>query len=175
MTGITGSIGIGGVGAVGSVGAVGASPARDAALGAAGEIGHRVLAWTGAGGGGAQASAAWGRETGAASDFRADPARLAGGDAYGLGEVAGQLAQRFGGTPAEEGALRRSLEGFTREAVVQLAGLSGAAPEVQFAGMREALDAVGAHAGAEGLPEGLDAVAQRLDAGAAVLERANGG
>ena len=140
-----------------------ATDARDAAFGAIGEIGHRVLAWVGASGGGAASS-------GIASDFRPDARELArGGDVYGLGDLGRDLSGQFGGTPAEEGALHRSLEGFTREAVIQLAGLSGASPERQMAGIGAAPAAADT-----GGPSGIDGLIQRLDAAAAVLAHQNG-
>lgn len=167
MTGI-GSIN--GVSGAAPLGAAALDPAR-AATGAIGEIGHRVLAWVGASGGSGD-RAGWSAASGTTSDFSPDARELArGGDVYGLGEIGGALADRFGGTPAEQGALRRSLESFTREAVVQLAGLSGAGSDRQLAGLGDALDAA-AGLGASG---GLDGIAQRLDAAAAVLARQNNG
>lgn len=140
--------------------------ARQAALGALGEVGSRVLAWVDSIGGGRTSG------TGSESGFRPDANVLArGGDVYGLGELGRDLASQFGGTPAEEGAVRRALEGFTREAVVQLAGLAGAGAERQLAGVRDALEAAGRDAGAGG----LDGVTQRLDTATAVLARQNAG
>ena len=165
---------------IGSInGVFGASPtgsaipdARQAAQGAIGEIGHRVLAWVGASGGsGGGGSAAWSASTGAGSGFRPDPSALArGGDIYGLGELGGELAAQFGGTPAEEGALGRALEGFTREAVIQLAGLSGAPAERQLAGIEDALTA----AGGDAAPSGIDGLTQRITTATAALARQNG-
>jgi hypothetical protein len=155
---------------IGSInGAFGAAPAggktadaRDAAAGTIGEIGHRVFAWIGASGGAAA--------SGLTGDFRPDARELArGGDVYGLGDLGRDLSGQFGGTPAEEGALRRSLEGFTREAVIQLAGLSGASPERQMAGIDAATAAAGTGGG-----QGIGGLIQRLDAAAAVLAHQNG-
>lgn len=149
----------------------GGTDPRQAALGSIGEIGHRVLAWVGVSGGTGDA-AAWTAATGSSSDFRADANQLArGGDIYRLGDIASELSARFGGTPAQEGGLRRSLEGFTREAVVQLAGLSGGDADRQIAGLRDALTAAGV-AGAAG---GIDGVAERLDAATASLAAQNNG
>lgn len=148
-----------------------ATDPRQAALGTIGEIGHRVLAWVDASGGGADSAATWSASTATSSYFRPDASVLArGGDVYGLGELSGDLADRFGATPAQQGDLHRSLEGFTREAVIQLAGLSGADGDRQLFGVRDALAAAGD--GADG--GGVDGIIQRLDAATAVLARQNG-
>ncbi|PAX06970.1 hypothetical protein [Sphingomonas lenta] len=145
--------------------------AREAAAGAIGTVGDRVLAWVDASartdGAGRQA---WAAATGGDAAFRPDARELArGGDVYGLGDLAAGIARDLGGTPAQEGALRRSLEDFTREAVVQLAGLAGAPGDRQVAGVRDALEA----AGNADAPDGVDGVIARLDAAAAMLARQN--
>lgn len=164
---------------IGSInGVIGATPAggattdaRQAALGTIGEIGHRVLSWVEASGGVGGAAASWAANTGGGSDFRPNAQELAQrGDVYGLGQLSSDLTARFGGTPTQEGGLRRSLEGFTREAVVQLAGLSGACPDRQLAGVRDALTAAGDVTTADG----VDGIAQRLDTAAALLAQQNG-
>lgn len=154
----------------------GASPATDArslAAGAMGEVGHRVLAWVGAVGGGADTgAAAWSEAAGQASGFQPDSRELSrGGDVYGLRELASGIADRLAGTPAQEGALVRSLEGFTRAAVVQLAGLAGAPGDRQVAGVRDALE------GANRVESSndVDGVIARLDAATATLVRSNQG
>lgn len=136
-----------------------------------GAIGHRVLAWVGASGGSSAGASAWSGRAGAADGFRADPAVLARrGDVYGLNQLAGDIAQRHGATPTQEGDLRRGLEDFTRAAMVQVAGLSGAAGDRQVAGLGDALDAaLGARA-----DEGVGGVLQRLDAATATLSRGSG-
>lgn len=149
---------------------VGAPDARAAATGAIGEIGHRVLAWVGASGGGGD-RAGWTASTGAASEFQPDSRELArGGDVYALGELGSGITEQFGGTPTQQGELGRALEGFTRAAVVQLAGLAGAQPDRQLAGVREAVATADRLSGAGG----IDGVIQRLDAATAVLARQNG-
>lgn len=153
---------------------VGAQPRGSAQATAAetiGTIGHRVLAWVGASGGGAAGAAAWAGRAGAGDGFRADPAVLARrGDVYGLNQLAGDIARRHGATPTEEGDLRRGLEDFTRAAMVHVAGLAGAPGDSQVAGLGAALDAaIGARAG-----EGVDGVVQRLGAATGQLSRGAG-
>lgn len=161
INGVTGATPLGGA----------ATDARQAALGTIGEIGHRVLSWVAAVGGGAGAAESWSASTGNASTFQPDRQELSrGGDVYGLNQIAHDLTAQFGGTPTQEGDLRRSLETFTRESVVQLAGLSGAAPDRQLSGVRDAL----ATAGDVPAGEGVDGVIQRLDAAAALLAQQNG-
>lgn len=146
--------------------------ARTAATQAIGEIGHRVLGWVGAAGGESAGSTAWADRAGATSGFSPDASVLAQrGDIYGLNDMAGEIAGRFGATPTQEGELRRAMEDFTRAAVVQVAGLSGADGTRQVAGLSDALDAAGtSEAGG-----GVDEVVQRFEAATATLSRANGG
>lgn len=144
---------------------------RGVAADAIGEIGHRVLAWVGASAGTNAGSAAWADASGRDSAFRADPVVLAQrGDVYGLTQMAGDIAGRLGATPTQEGSLRRALEDFTRQAVVQVAGLSGASGERQVAGLGDALTV--ASAGDTGL--GVDAIVARIEAATATLARQNG-
>lgn len=172
MTGIYGvsaaaSVSVGGGGS-------GSDPARLAAD-AIGTIGGRVLAWVSAssrdGGAGAQA---WAIRTGAAEPnarFRPDAAELArGGDVYGLNGLSADIAAQVGATPAEEGAILRALTDFTRAAVVQAAGLSGASGEAQTDGLSAALDvAVSADAGG-----GAAGVIDRIESATASLARLAG-
>lgn len=147
------------------------SSARTTAAETIGSIGHRVLAWVGASGGSSAGSAAWGARAGGADGFRADPNVLAQrGDVYGLNQLAGDIARQHGATPTQEGDLRRGLEDFTRAAVVQVAGLSGAPGERQVAGLGHALEAaLSTPAG-----EGVDGVVQRLSAATEQLSRGAG-
>ena len=145
--------------------------AASVAAQAIGEIGHRALAWIGAAGGSSAGSAPWGERAGATSSFTPDPATLARrGDVYGLNDMAREIAGRFGATPTQEGELHRAMEGFTRAAVVQVAGLSGADGARQVAGLGEALDAAGAARGSGG----IDEVVGRFEAATSTLARANG-
>jgi len=149
------------------------SDARGAAIETLGEIGHRVLAWVDAAsrgnGGGAQA---WSQTAGNGSGFAPDMGELARrGDVYGLGDLTRDLSSRFGGSPAQEGELRRALDDFTRQAVVQIAGLSGAPGDQQVGGVRAALDSA---ANADG-PSGLDGVIVRFEAATADLAAQNRG
>jgi hypothetical protein len=147
---------------------------RDVATGAISEIGHRALAWVGAAGGGAgPGGAAWATRAGQTSAFRADPAVLAQrGDVYGLGEMTQGIAARYGASPTQEGALRRALEDFTRQAVVQMAGLSGGSGQRQIAGLGEALN-LAETAASSGT--GIDEVVARVEGATALLVRQNGG
>lgn len=144
---------------------------RGAATDAIGEIGHRALAWVGAVGGSNAGSSAWTGAAGRESGFRADPAMLARrGDVYGLNGLAGDIAARFGATPTQEGALRRALEDFTRQAVVQVAGLSGANGELQVAGLGEALNVASAAESGSGVED----VVSRIEQATAHLASQNG-
>lgn len=139
-----------------------APDARALAASTMNEIGGRVLAWVGAVGGG--------RSTGA-SGFTPDLRELTrGGDVYGLGQLASDITDRVGGTPMQQGDLRRALEGFTREAVIQIAGLAGAPGERRMAGVDSAVAAaIDGPGGA-----GVDGVIGRLDAAASRLGAQNG-
>lgn len=150
----------------------GEAGARSLAGTAIGEIGQRVLAWVGQSARGLDtASTAWAGTSGVAAGFRPDAAVLARrGDVYGLRDLAASITGSAGGTPTQEGELRRSLEGFTRQAVVQIAGLSGANADRQLGGMRAALGtALDTQAGG-----GVDGVIGRLDAATRALAHANG-
>lgn len=157
--------------ALGSVGQAQGSNARATAAETIGVLGHRVLAWVGASGGSSAGSAAWSARAPGADGFFADPGVLARrGDVYGLNQLAGDIARQHGATPTQEGDLRRGLEDFTRAAVVQVAGLSGASGDRQVAGLGEALDAaLESPAG-----EGVDGVLQRLGAATEQLSRGAG-
>ena len=150
--------------------------ARGAATGAIGEIGQRVLAWVdaigrGSGGATSPGAAAWAEASGTPAGFKPDARELArGGDVYGLDEIGRGITASMGGTPAEEGSLRRALDSFTREAVIQIAGLSGAPGDQQIAGVRDALTAAGdGHGG-----EGVEGVIARVDLATASLAAQNG-
>lgn len=151
----------------------GARQVKQEAQGAIGEIGHRVLSWASAsayaaGSGGA----AWASASGAGSDFAPDAGKLAQrGDVYDLRGMSSDIASRMGGTPAQEGTLHRALADFTRAAMVQAAGLSGASPERQTAGLRDALDsALGGDS-----EDGIDGVTARIEQATATLVEQNGG
>lgn len=150
----------------------GAQDARAIAGAAIGEIGHRILAWVGASGGAsAGGQAAWTQAAGGASGFRPDPAELARrGDVYDLAGLSREVAAQTGATPTQEGDLRRAFEGFTRAAVVQIAGLSGADGARQMAGVEQALDA----ATSGSAPGGADGVVARIERATASLTSANG-
>ncbi len=152
--------------------AASAADPRAAASGAIADIGHRVLAWTAAAGGGAgPGPAAWAGATGREGGFVADVGVLARrGDVHGLGGMASDIAARFGATPTQEGTLRRALEDFTRQAMVQVTGLSGASGDRQVAGLTSALGIADA-ADAGG---GVDGVVARVESAAAHLARQNG-
>ncbi|TGX52223.1 hypothetical protein E5A73_15590 [Sphingomonas gei] len=156
-----------------SAGPAGSNDARGAAIETMGEIGHRVLAWVDAAsrgnGNGAQA---WSRTAGNSSDFAPDMGELARrGDVYGLGDLTSELSARFGASPAQEGELRRALDDFTRQAVIQIAGLSGASGDRQVGGVRAALD----EASQAEAPTGLDGVIARFEAATADLSDQNRG
>lgn len=155
------------------------APTPLAALGAGpiaqnliGELGHRMLSWldafapsTGS------SSASWSDQIGQSSGFNPDTSELArGGDVYGIRDLASQVVNQLGGTPTQEGELRRALEDFTRAGMVQVGGLSGSDPQRQMAGVSEALSVAGGPAGGEG----VDGVIARVQAGTQSLNAANG-
>lgn len=150
----------------------GAQDARAIAGAAIGEIGHRILAWVSASGGAtAGGQATWSQTVGGTSAFRPDPAELAGrGDVYDLAGLSRDIAAQTGATPTQEGDLRRAFEGFTRAAVVQVAGLSGADGARQMAGVEQALDA----ATSGNAPGGADGVVARIERATETLKSANG-
>lgn len=171
---VSGGLPLGAASAAGAIDSLASSrgDARSLAGTAIGEIGHRVLAWVGQSARSLDtASHAWAASSGVESGFRPDPRELArGGDVYDLRGLASDIGTRAGATPTQEGELRRALEDVTRQAVVQLAGLSGAPAERQLAGMREALtQALDLSAG-----DGVDGVVSRLQAAAGQLGRQNG-
>lgn len=127
-----------------------------------GEVGARVVGWAHASFGDDN-SAAWSQASGAGS-FQPVPARLAQGDAYGLRALAGDLAGKLGGTPAQEGALLRALEDFTREAALNVNALAGSGNE---------LSALSAALEVSGGGDGLDGVVTRLETATRRLEIAN--
>jgi hypothetical protein len=140
---------------------------------AIGELGHRALSWTSASARAPDSGAsAWTSAAGAGSAFVPDTSKLAQrGDVYDLRGMSSDIATRMGGTPAQEGALHRALEDFTRATVVQVAGLSGAAPERQTAGLRDALE----NALAGDSEDGIDGVTARIEQATATLVGQNGG
>lgn len=149
----------------------GGQDARALAGAAIGEIGHRVLAWVGAAGGEVKGAAAWSETAGDGSGFTPDRGELArGGDIYDLNGLALSVAGQAGATPTQEGELRRAFEDFTRAAVVQVAGLSGASGERQVEGILVALDAA---VGGSSAP-GADGVVERLGRATASLTFQNG-
>jgi len=158
---------------IGAAGGPGARDARSLAGVAIGEIGHRVLAWVSASGGASFAgSTAWVQAAGSGSGFRPDAGELArGGDIYDLNGLVRDVASQTGATPTQEGDLRRSLESFTRAAVVQVAGLAGADGSRQTAGIETALNAATSGSSAPG----ADGVVERLGRATAILASANGG
>ena len=153
------------------VGGVGGSSVATQTAAAIGEIGHRVLAWVGASGGGTAGSGAWTQVAGPAGDFRPDHSELArGGDVYDLNGLAREAAADTGATPTQEGELRRALEDFTRAAVVQVAGFAGASGERQVAGIQAALGEALAGTSAPG----ADGMIERLGRATAALTAQNG-
>ena len=151
----------------------GARQVKEETQAAIGELGHRTLSWVAASARtGDAGSTAWASATGAGSGFTPDGSKLAQrGDVYDLRGMSSDIATRMGGTPAQEGALHRALEDFTRAAVVQTAGLSGASPERQTAGLRDALD----NALAGDSEDGIDGVTARIEQATATLTGQNGG
>ncbi|MCX8476094.1 MAG: hypothetical protein MT490_09885 [Sphingomonas sp.] len=162
---------ISGLSPLSPAGAGASSDARGAAIETLGEIGHRVLAWVDAAGrGNGSGAQAWNQTAGNGSGFAPDMGELARrGDVYGLGELTRDLSARFGASPAQEGALRRALDDFTRAAVIQVAGLSGASGDQQVSGVRAALDS----ASRADAPTGLDGVIARFEAATADLSAQN--
>lgn len=143
---------------------VAAQGADSLARGLIGEVGARVVGWAAASFGDDN-SAAWSQASGAGS-FQPIPARLAQGDAYGLRGLAGDLAGKVGATPAQEGALLRALEDFTRAAALNVNALAGT--DNQLTALTAALDVT-----ATGGGDGLDGVVARLETATHRLETAN--
>jgi len=151
----------------------GAQQVKQETRAAIGELGHRVLSWSSASARSADSgAAAWTSAAGAGSDFEPDAGKLAQrGDIYDLRGMSSDIASRMGGTPAQEGALHRALADFTRAAVVQTAGLSGASPDRQTAGLRDALES----ALTGDSEDGIDGVTVRIEQATATLADQNGG
>jgi hypothetical protein len=121
-----------------------------------GEMGSRAAAWVARLSGSVRAD----------DGFRPDTALLArGGDIYGIGEVSRDIAAHFGAGPADEGALHRAIEDFTREAVVASAvladrpGQAAARIEAAIAGVADASS------------ETIDGVVTQLEQATATLRR----
>lgn len=153
---------ISGAAGVGRPGPDAASDAARIAHAAAGDLGHRMLAWSGHVAGASPAAVeGWSRLSGAAPNgFRADDAVLArGGDVYGLRDLAAGLSADLGATPAEEGRLLRALEDLASAAALAIHGAAGSG-EAQGAPVAAALD----RALTAGGPDGVDGVVIRLEA-----------
>jgi hypothetical protein len=150
----------------------GARQVKQETKAAIGELGHRILSWASASAGApGSGAAAWTSAAGVDSHFAPDAGKLAQrGDIYDLRGMSSDIATRMGGTPAQEGGLHRALEDFTRAAMVQAAGLSGAAPERQTAGLRDALES----ALAGDSEDGIDGVTARIEQATATLVGQNG-
>lgn len=146
--------GIGSIGAT-SLRLASGAPTGGLAAAIAGELSGRAAAWvaTLSGGGSAEAG------------FRADMSLLArGGDIYGIAELTRDVAARIGASAAEEGALQRAVEDFTREAVI--ASANGSDSSQRPVALDEAVAA--ARSDADGA-ETADDVIGRLEAATAHL------
>lgn len=139
-----------------------AASADTVARGLIGEVGARVVGWAGHSFGKDQSNS-WSATSGTGS-FLPIASRLTEGDAYGLRGLAGDLASKLGGTPAQEGALLRALEDFTREAALNVNALAGSGNELTA--LTAALDVSGGG-------DGLDGVVTRLETATRRLETAN--
>lgn len=128
-----------------------------------GEVGARVTGWAAATFGG-NAGAGWSAVSGAAG-FGPDAGRLAQGDAYGLRDLAGGVASRLGATPAQEGALLRALEDFTRAAALNVNALAGSGNELSAlsATLDVTGDVTGNGSGVDGVVSRLEIATQRLE------------
>lgn len=143
----------------------GSGDARSIAAGTVGEIGGRVSAWV-------AALAPGGGDAAATGGFRPDLSTLSrGGDVYGLRQIAGEIGQRFGATPTQEGELSRALTDLTRAAMVEAAGLHGALDGVRTAGLTSAREAAEAAPASGG---GVEEVTARLSAATDALARRSG-
>ena len=149
-----------------------AQQVRQETQAAIGELGHRALSWAAASARtNDSGAAAWTSAAGVGSSFEPDAGKLAQrGDVYDLRGLSSDISARMSATPAQEGALHRALEDFTRAAVVQAVGLSGAAPERQTAGLRDALES----ALAGDSEDGIDGVTARIEQATATLVGQNG-
>lgn len=151
------------------LGSVAGDAAQGAAREAMGQIGHRVMAWIDAIAPTPAPKEAWTRLAGPSDGFRPDASELGrGGDVYGLGQLADDVAARFGGSPAQTGELHRALEDFTRAAVVHLVGVADADPADRLGALAAAVDITADAAGPAG---GMDAVIDAVRGGTAQLAR----
>lgn len=134
-------------------------------------VGDRVLAWSAQSfGGTGAAGAAWQAHTGLPSGFAPDRAELArGGDVYQLRALTGELAQSFGATPAEEGALGRAIDGFARGVALRFNALADAPTDTMLNGVLDALDA----AVANGATDGISGVTARIEMAASMVDKLN--
>lgn len=151
-----------------------AGAAGDAAATARGTMaaaGDRVLAWTAQSfGTGAAAGAAWSARTGGDGGFAPDHAVLArGGDVYQLRALTAEIAGAHGATPAEEGALGRAIEDFTRAVALRFNALAGGPEGAMLDDVAAAVDsAAAADAGS-----GIGGVTARIESAAAMVEALN--
>lgn len=135
-------------------------------------IGARVLAWTSQSfGTNGDAAAAWNARTGAQGGFAPDRAELArGGDVYDLRGITAGIAREYGATPAQEGALGRAIEDFTRGVALRFNALAdGGARDAMLDGVAGALD----DAVASGGPDGIEGVTTRIELAARAVDTAN--
>ena len=154
---------------VASIGsATGAGSAAATARTAMGTVGERVLAWTAASSGSPSATGQWSAKTGVASSgFAPSMAELSrGGDVYGLRSLTSEIAAQSGATPAQEGALGRAVEDFTRAAALHFNGRAGG--ENMVADVASALDRAVAAGG-----DGIDGVTTRIETAARSVEHLN--
>lgn len=123
-----------------------------------GEAGREVLAWS---------AAVFGRDGGSAGP---DLARLAqGGDVYGVRAIAGQAAAALGATPAQEGALLRALEDFTRAAALNVHALAGSDAQADaLAAVQSAAPELSSDA-----TTGVDSVIARIERATDLVQQAN--
>jgi hypothetical protein len=136
-----------------------AATAESLARAMIGEVGARVVGWA-ANSFGGDAGAAWSAACGVGI-HSPDPSRLAQGDVYGLRGLAGDLADKLGATPAQEGALLRALEDFTRSAALNVNALAGS--DSQLAALSGALELSGSGDGVDGVVARLETATRRLD------------
>ena len=134
-----------------------------------GIVGERVLAWTAATSGSASAAGQWSSATGVAGNgFVPSLAELGrGGDVYGLRLLTAEVAAGSGATPAQEGALGRAIEDFTRGLALHFNGRAGGGEMV-----RDVAAAVD-RAVSSGSVGGLDGVTSRIEAAAHMVDALN--
>ena len=144
------------------VGATG--DAGSTARGAMATVGERILAWSAQSfGTGPAAGAAWCARTGSGDGFSPDRAELSrGGDVYQLRALTGEIAARFGATPAQEGALGRAIGDFARGVALRFNALAGGDTAPMLDGIANALD----RAAASGGSDGIDGVTARIESAA---------